>query len=132
MYQQRWFWNFIIAIGSAVCNIRYRDDLCQGGADEVWEAHPCHLTRGGAQAAGEAAHRAQQGDVGGARTGADDRGNKARRVHVSRRRLVRISVCKHLLNVPEGGGGEGGGGQGGGPRIAAPAPIVQAELDRVT
>ena len=58
--------------------------------------------------------------------------HKARRVHVSRRRLVWISVRKHLLDVPEGGGGEGGRGQGGGPRIAAPAPVVQAELYRVT
>ena len=131
MYQQRWFRNFVIAIGSAVCNIRYGDDLCQGGADQVWEAHPGHLAGGGVQAA-QAAHRAQQGDVGGARAGADDWRHKARRVHVSRRRLVWISVLEHLLDVPEGGGGQGGRSQGGGPRVASPASVVQAELHRVT
>ena len=131
MYQQRWFRNFIIAVGSAVCNIRYGDDLRQGGADEVRQAHPGHLAGGGGQA-GQAAHGAQQGDVGGARARADDWRHEARRVHVSRRRLVRISVLEHLLDVPEGGGGQGGRGQGGGPRIAAPAPIVQPELHRVT
>ena len=36
---------------------------------------------------------------------------------------MRVSVSEHLLNVPEGGGGQGGGGEGGGPGITpAPAP----------
>ena len=34
-----------------------------------------------------------------------------------------ISVCEHLLDVPQGGGCQGGGRQGGRPGIApAPAP----------
>ena len=36
---------------------------------------------------------------------------------------MRVSVRKHLLDVPQGGGGEGGRGQGGCPGVAPPATI---------
>ena len=53
----------------------------------------------------------------------DDRRNKASSIDMMGRRLMRVSVSKHLLNVPEGGGCEGGCGERGGPGIAAPATL---------